>query len=82
MNALVDYYRTRKTSFYSYLGIAATVCASKAVIMMSDLKHPLARSATLHWSHILMILGIGFLVMVYAPYGEIECSAPDCLDTV
>ena len=30
MNALIDYYRTRKISFYSYLGIAAAVCASKA----------------------------------------------------
>ncbi len=74
MNALTDYYRTRKLSFYSYLGISVAVCLSKAVIMMSDLKHPLAKSATLHWSHILMILGAGFLVMVYAPYGEIENS--------
>lgn len=74
MNALIDYCRTRKISFYSYLGIAAAVCASKAVIMLSDLKHPLARSATLHWSHILLILGIGFVVTVYAPYGEIKNS--------
>jgi hypothetical protein len=74
MKALVDYFRKRKISFYSYLGIAAAVCVSKAVIMMSDLKHPLATNSTLHWSHILLILAAGFVVMIYAPYGEIESS--------
>jgi hypothetical protein len=72
MNYLITYYRTRKISFYSYLGIVAAVCCSKVVIILSDISHPLANSSTLNWDHLLLVLLIGFILLVFAPLGNIE----------
>ncbi|MBN2616623.1 MAG: hypothetical protein JXR71_13100 [Bacteroidales bacterium] len=76
LNPFLSYYRSRKISFYSYLGIVLMICVSKIIIVWSGASHPLATNSALHWSNILIILGIGFLLMVFAPYGGIERS-PD-----